>query len=60
MHAPSTAKAIQSMAFDLHAVTACCCCCRYGDNLWHSLLTILSAVMVDCLLLGIAISTACW
>eukprot|EP00879_Flechtneria_rotunda_P032516 GHRR01035733.1.p1 GENE.GHRR01035733.1~~GHRR01035733.1.p1 ORF type:complete len:176 (+),score=30.00 GHRR01035733.1:30-530(+) len=35
-------------------------CVTFGDNLWHSLLTIVSAVVVDCLLLGIAIATAGW
>lgn len=35
-------------------------CCRFGDTLWHSLMTILSAVVVDFLLLGFAIATACW
>uniref|UniRef100_A0A383WCT6 UNC-50 family protein n=1 Tax=Tetradesmus obliquus TaxID=3088 RepID=A0A383WCT6_TETOB len=44
----------------LVALAATAYCVTYGDNLWHSLLTILSAVIVDCLLLGIAISTACW
>lgn len=33
---------------------------RYGDSLWHSLLTVLSAVVVDFLLLGCAVATAGW
>lgn len=37
-----------------------CCACRYGHNVWHSLMSILSAVVIDCLVLGIAIATACW
>lgn len=38
----------------------CCLMCRYGHNVWHSLVSVVSAVVVDCLLLGIAIATACW
>eukprot|EP00878_Enallax_costatus_P030192 GHUV01032853.1.p1 GENE.GHUV01032853.1~~GHUV01032853.1.p1 ORF type:complete len:305 (+),score=40.77 GHUV01032853.1:411-1325(+) len=44
----------------LVAMAATAYCVTFGDNLWHSLLTILSAVVVDCLLLGIAIATAGW
>ena len=32
----------------------------YGDGFWHSLLTILSTVVVDFLLIGCIIATACW
>ncbi|MEW5315733.1 MAG: hypothetical protein WDW38_007140 [Sanguina aurantia] len=35
-------------------------CVTYGDSLWHSLLTVLSAVVVDFLLLGCAVATAGW
>mmetsp|Transcript_34549 Transcript_34549/g.87356 ORF Transcript_34549/g.87356 Transcript_34549/m.87356 type:complete len:245 (-) Transcript_34549:547-1281(-) len=35
-------------------------CVTFGDTLWHSFLTVLSAVVVDYLLLGFAIATACW
>lgn len=35
-------------------------CVTYGHSLWHSLLSIVSAVVVDFLLIGLAISSACW
>ncbi|KAF5841766.1 UNC-50 family protein [Dunaliella salina] len=41
-------------------VAALAYCITFGDTLWHSLLTILSAVLVDYLLLGFAVATACW
>ena len=34
--------------------------CRYGDNVWRAILGILSAVLVDFLLLGLIIATAGW
>ena len=36
------------------------CACRFSDGLWHSVLTVLSAVVVDFLLVGMAIATAGW
>ena len=33
---------------------------RFSDGLWHSVLTVLSAVVVDFLLVGMAIATAGW
>ncbi|KAG2426398.1 hypothetical protein HYH02_014825 [Chlamydomonas schloesseri] len=35
-------------------------CVTFGDTLWHTLLTVLSAVLVDFLLIGVAMATACW
>ncbi|XRB08206.1 UNC-50 [Pycnococcus provasolii] len=35
-------------------------CIAFGYSVWHSLLTVLSAVVVDFLLLGVAIGTAGW
>jgi len=32
----------------------------YGHSLWHALLSIVSAVVVDFLLIGLAISSTCW
>jgi hypothetical protein len=32
----------------------------YGHSLWHSLLSIVSAVVVDFLIIGLAISSTCW
>ena len=34
--------------------------CRYGHELWHSILTVLSAVLMDFLMVGCAIATAGW
>ena len=34
--------------------------CRYGHEIWHSILTVLSAVLMDFLLVGCAIATAGW
>lgn len=33
---------------------------RFGHSVWHSLATVLSAVLVDFLLLGVSVATACW
>jgi hypothetical protein len=44
----------------LVAAAAAAYCITYGHSLWRSLASILSAVLVDCLLLGVAIATACW
>lgn len=35
-------------------------CITYGDTFWHSVLTILSAAVVDFLLVGFAIATVGW
>ena len=35
-------------------------CVAFGYSVWHSVLTVLSAVVVDFLLLGVAIGTAGW
>jgi hypothetical protein len=32
----------------------------FGDSFWHSVLTILSAVVVDYIFFGVIIATACW
>lgn len=34
--------------------------CRFGNELWHSFVTVLSAVVVDFLLVGCGIATAGW
>ncbi|KAL6760234.1 UNC-50 family protein [Haematococcus lacustris] len=44
----------------LVAAAATAYCVTYGDTVWHSLLTILSAVLVDFIALGCAVATACW
>lgn len=44
----------------LVAVAASAYCITFGDSLWHSVLTVVSAVVVDFLLLGIVVATACW
>lgn len=41
-------------------VAAVAYCITFGDTLWHSFLTILSAVVIDFLALGCAMATACW
>ncbi|PNH03270.1 Protein unc-50 [Tetrabaena socialis] len=35
-------------------------CVTFGDTVWHTLMTVLSAVLVDFLVLGVAVATACW
>mmetsp|Transcript_57125 Transcript_57125/g.180812 ORF Transcript_57125/g.180812 Transcript_57125/m.180812 type:complete len:255 (+) Transcript_57125:132-896(+) len=44
----------------LVAIAATAYCVAFGNGLWHSLLTVASAVLVDFLLLGCALATACW
>ncbi|KAK9832824.1 hypothetical protein WJX81_004711 [Elliptochloris bilobata] len=44
----------------LLAVAAAAYCATFSDGLWHSVLTVLSAVVVDFLLIGMAIATAGW
>lgn len=35
-------------------------CCRFSSSAWHSVFTILSAVFVDFLAIGVAIATVGW
>eukprot|EP00898_Chlorokybus_atmophyticus_P003537 jgi/Chlat1/4184/Chrsp27S04281 len=42
------------------AVSATAFCLAFGDSFAHSVLTIISAVCVDFLLIGILLATACW
>jgi ABC-type anion transport system duplicated permease subunit len=44
----------------LLAAAAAAYCATYGHSLWHSLLSIVSAVVVDFLVIGLAISSTCW
>ena len=44
----------------LVAAAAAAYCVTYSDSVWHALLTVLSAVLVDFLLLGLAVSSAAW
>mmetsp|Transcript_39010 Transcript_39010/g.69889 ORF Transcript_39010/g.69889 Transcript_39010/m.69889 type:complete len:255 (-) Transcript_39010:145-909(-) len=44
----------------LMAIAAVAYCVTFGDGIGHSLLTVLSAVVVDFLLIGCLIATACW
>jgi len=44
----------------LVALAATAYCVTFGDSLWHSTVTILSAVLVDYVLLGFAVATAGW
>ena len=37
-----------------------CICCRFSSSPWHSVFTILSAVFVDFLAIGVAIATVGW
>ena len=38
----------------------CLCQCSFSSSAWHSLFTILSAVFVDFLAIGLAIATVGW
>jgi len=44
----------------LVAVAALCYCLAFGHTIWHSLLTIVSAVVVDFLALGAVLASAGW
>jgi len=44
----------------LVVMAAAAYCVTYGDNVWRAILGILSAVLVDFLLLGLIIATAGW
>lgn len=44
----------------LVAVAALCYCLAFGHTVWHSLLTILSAVVIDFLALGAVLASAGW
>ena len=44
----------------LVAVAALCYCLAFGHTIWHSLLTIVSAVVVDFLALGALLASAGW
>jgi hypothetical protein len=35
-------------------------CATFSRSLWHSMLSVLSAVVVDFLLIGLATSSTCW
>ncbi|GFR46252.1 hypothetical protein Agub_g7801 [Astrephomene gubernaculifera] len=44
----------------LLAIASLAYCVVFGDSAWHAVLTVLSVVLVDFLLLGVAIATTCW
>ncbi|KAG2492622.1 hypothetical protein HYH03_009038 [Edaphochlamys debaryana] len=44
----------------LVAMASLAYCVTFGDTVAHTLVTMLSAVLVDFLLLGVAVATACW
>lgn len=44
----------------LVALSAVAYCVTFGDSVWHSVWTVMSAVLIDFLLLGILIATAAW
>lgn len=50
----------QSIIYRSFWVWRFCAICRFGHELWHSLITILSAVVIDFLLVGCGIATAGW
>jgi hypothetical protein len=44
----------------LLAAAAAAYCVTYGHSVWHALLSVVSAVAVDFLLIGAAVASACW
>eukprot|EP00798_Chlamydomonas_sp_ICE-L_P023168 gene23166-30376_t len=44
----------------LVALASIAYCVTFGDSLWHSFMTVISAVLVDFLLLGFAVASAGW
>mmetsp|Transcript_3834 Transcript_3834/g.10865 ORF Transcript_3834/g.10865 Transcript_3834/m.10865 type:complete len:254 (+) Transcript_3834:316-1077(+) len=44
----------------LVAIAASAYCVTFGDGFWHSLLTVISTVVIDFLLIGCIVATVCW